>query len=265
MALTAADHYNEAFFAAREAGVLESARIVVPLVNRFVRPASVVDVGCGRGTWLRAFAETGAHRLTGLDGDYVARDKLAIPPASFVPTDLARLTHIDGEFDLAICIEVLEHLPPVAGHNVVAALTRAAPAVLFSAAVPGQGGTGHINEQWPRYWREIFSRHGFTMLDPLRRQIRDDPRVKFWYRQNLLMFASADALARNPILAEEAARAPEQEIEWLHISLVVKDRSPIEVFKETARRVLSTRMKKRLKVMLSPASRTELQRKSSYE
>jgi 2-polyprenyl-3-methyl-5-hydroxy-6-metoxy-1,4-benzoquinol methylase len=143
--------YDRDFFDLRDASALQSARVVAPLVYDLLRPRTVVDVGCGRGAWLRAFQECGVEHIQGLDGDYVDREMLLIAPQSFTPYDLSRLKKIDGHFDLAICLEVLEHLSPESGCNVVDALTGAASVVLFSAAIPGQGGTGHVNEQWPSY------------------------------------------------------------------------------------------------------------------
>ena len=100
--------------------------------------------------------------------------------------------------------------------TLVTRLTAAAPLVLFSAAIPGQPGIRHVNEQWPSYWRRLFAEQGFEQLDPLRREIRHDRRVKWWYRQNLLLYASKAAIAETPRLQEEATRAPRAELEWVH-------------------------------------------------
>jgi hypothetical protein len=97
--------------------------------------------------------------------------------------------------------------------------------VLFSAAIPGQGGTGHVNEQWPKYWRQLFAARGFRLLDPIRPLVREDYRIKFWYRQNILMFASEQAIAANEKLAKEAERGSLPDLEWVHVSMVRKERS----------------------------------------
>ena len=58
------------------------------------------------------------------------------------------------------------------------------------------------NEQWPAYWRRLFDQHGFRMLDVIRPIIREERRVEWWYRQNIVMFASEEAMAANPALRE---------------------------------------------------------------
>src|SRR5204862_3532668 len=143
---------------------LRSARAVVPLVMELVRPASVLDVGCGLGTWLAAFAEAGVADFLGMDGDYVDRAKLKIPAERFRAADLTNPPSPGRTFDLAVCLEVAEHLPEKASPRLVELLATAAPVVLFSAALPGQGGTRHINEQWPAFWQRLFAARGFVRL-----------------------------------------------------------------------------------------------------
>jgi SAM-dependent methyltransferase len=200
-------------------------RAVAPSFCDQLQPRRVVDVGCGRGGWLRAFKECGVAFIRGLDGDYVGPDTLLIPLSSFTAPELEHLSDLQGSYDVAIFLEVLEHLSPRSGANVVNALTAAAPIVVFSAAIPGQGGTGHINEHWPEYWRELFARRGFRLFDPIRPLVREDYRIKFWYRQNIVMFASDQAIAVNEKLAKEAERSPHPNLEWVHVSIVRKDRS----------------------------------------
>lgn len=180
----------------------ESAEVVVPMVIDLVGPESVVDIGCGRGAWLSAFRRCGVYDVVGLDGDYVDRDGLAIPSDCFQAADLSQPIRLGRSFDLAVCLEVAEHLPASASANLVGALTTAAPVVLFSAAIPGQGGVGHVNEQWPDYWRSLFEQKGYVALDILRPQLWDDPRVAFRYRQNSFLYASVEHVGEHPDLAE---------------------------------------------------------------
>jgi len=213
--------YGADFYAGQAADSLESARIVARLVYELIRPESVVDVGCGLGGWLRAFSELGVRRIRGIDEDYVDRSRLYIDPSCFTPVNLREPFEIGEKYDLAICVEVAEHLPRAGGQMLVKACTSAAGVVLFSAAVPGQGGTGHINEQWPEYWRDQFKASGFVMVDALRSSIRDNPRIAWWYRQNLLLFASQDSIRRYPAL-ETAAAYEAPALEWIHINMVRK-------------------------------------------
>jgi SAM-dependent methyltransferase len=124
---------------------------VVPTVLRLVQPEPVVDVGCGDGAWLSVFRELGVNHRFGLDGDYVDRRLLQIPQDQFSATDLSLPFRLPCTFDLAVSLEVAEHLPPQSAEDFVDSLTRLAPVVLFSAAIPLQGGTHHLNEQWPDY------------------------------------------------------------------------------------------------------------------
>jgi SAM-dependent methyltransferase len=214
--------YDEAFFAGQVEQCLQSARAVVRVVHRLFTPRSVVDVGCGLGAWLHAFSEMGVNEVCGIDGDYVNRRNLLIPPAKFISQDLGRPFEIPGRYDLAMCLEVAEHLSAQAGARLVQALSQAAPLVMFSAAVPGQGGLHHINEQWPAYWRALFTAEGFRLFDPIRPLIRDEASVRWWYRQNLLLFASPEGVSAHQRLRREVM--PGKEMEWVHFSLVDKPR-----------------------------------------
>lgn len=190
--------YAGGYYDTLDATSIRSARRVVPRVMDLVRPASVVDVGCGRGGWLRVFLDHGVTEVLGVDGDWVDPAGLHIPRERFQHRDLRQPLEIPGTFDLAVSLEVAEHLPEAQADGFVEALTRLAPAVLFSAAIPHQGGVGHVNEQWPEYWAERFARRGFAAVDVLRREIWDDPDVAWWYAQNLLLFSRA-AEASGPV------------------------------------------------------------------
>ena len=196
----------------------DSARILVPMVVELIHPSSVVDVGCGRGAWLGEFNAQGIDNIVGLDGDYLKPSMLRFPPQCFRPTDLSSKFEIPGgRYDLAICLEVAEHLPPANSRHLVRQLTSAAPLVLFSAAPPGQGGEGHVNCQPLSYWRKIFEELGFKMLDPFRPKLRDDRRVAWWYRQNAVLFVSPDAIVGNPALKEYSEVEQGFESEWVYM------------------------------------------------
>lgn len=144
--------------------------------------SSVVDFGCGAGGWLRAAArvigERGsrAPRLVGIDGPYAERFAKCAG-ASFHFQNLEQRVVNVGRFDLAISMEVAEHLPPGRADTFVEDITNAADVVLFSAAIPGQGGDNHINEQWQSYWIRMFSRAGFRSFDVLRAKFWNDPLI----------------------------------------------------------------------------------------
>lgn len=184
--------YDARFFSEQAEGSLASARAVIPVVLGLVSARSVVDFGCGRGTWLKACFENGVERILGLDGDYVDRETLLIDRESFRAVDLRQPIHLDQRFDLAMCLEVAEHLPKKAARSLVESLAASASVVLFSAALPGQGGVAHVNEQWPAYWERLFAECGMRKHDVVRPIIWRDPSVQRWYRQNLYLFATVE-------------------------------------------------------------------------
>lgn len=185
--------YDTAFFEDHAGGSYRSAAVIVPLVNKLVRPSSVLDVGCGVGTWLSEWASQGVSDLLGLDGDYVDRTAIRIPSTSFRPVDLQSPFSLDRKFDLVESLEVAEHLEDSCADAFVQSLASHADTVLFSAAIPGQGGAHHVNEQWPSYWTAKFSQVGLRVFDVIRPIIWMDSRVDIWYRQNILLFSrSAD-------------------------------------------------------------------------
>jgi SAM-dependent methyltransferase len=159
-----------------------------------VRPGSVLDVGCGHGTWLAAFVRAGATTIAGVDGPHVAPGDLEIPTDAFEPHDLTAPLALGRTFDLVVSLEVGEHLPAAVAPAFVASLVAHAPVVLFSAAIPFQGGAGHVNERWPSYWAELFARHGYEPFDVVRPAVWSDPNVAFWYAQNTVLYADRDHL-----------------------------------------------------------------------
>ncbi|HMP96074.1 MAG TPA: class I SAM-dependent methyltransferase [Kiritimatiellia bacterium] len=168
--------------------------MALPLLLGGHLPASILDVGCGTGTWLRSALDLGISDVFGLDG-------VALPPEQLhVPEDRIRIVNLlsDWEvtrtYELVISLEVAEHLPPEAAGEFVRKLTNCGDRVFFSAANEWQPGQNHLNCQWPVYWQELFNRCGFACRDTLRWKIWDDHRIEPWYRQNLFL-AERDAEA----------------------------------------------------------------------
>jgi len=196
-------YYDVGFFRALQPGSLASARVIVPIVVELLGPTSVVDVGCGVGTWLSVFQELGVGDVIGVDGDYVDGNQLLIEPARYVAHDLEQPLRLDRSFDLAVSLEVAEHLAPEAAATFVESLVRLAPAVLFSAAIPEQGGAGHFNEQWPGYWAALFARHGYQPIDCVRHRVWSELDVEVWYAQNTLLYVKPNEITRHARLAHE--------------------------------------------------------------
>lgn len=171
--------YGPDFFEGRTETVLMSAAVVVPLIVKYVRPSSVLDVGCGQGEWVGMFVGEGVDVVLGVDiaeSPYVYRHDLT------EPLDLGRM------FDLVLCLETAEHLPESAADTLVDSCVRHSDTVVFSAAVPGQEGKGHINCQPHEYWHEKFAARGYDMWDPFRPLLAGNHRVSPWYRDNLFLY-----------------------------------------------------------------------------
>jgi SAM-dependent methyltransferase len=164
-----------------------AAREVLPLAMELCKPTSILDVGCGTGTWLKVAQELGIQDIQGVDGNYVDRNMLKISNNHFYPHDLNTPFSLNRKFDLAICLEVAEHLLPEAANDLVSSLTKHSDLILFSAALPGQGGQHHINEQWPSYWQKLFAEKGYEMQDVIRMKIWNNPKIERWYRQNIFL------------------------------------------------------------------------------
>jgi SAM-dependent methyltransferase len=202
--------YTAAFYDRQRAGSARSARIVLPIVFAAIEPQSVVDVGCGVGTWLSSARRLGASRAVGIDGDWVR--PLAVEPGLEIQhRHFEEPIALEESFDLALCLEVAEHLSPKRARGLVSDLTELAPNVLFSAAIPRQGGHLHLNEQWQSYWAELFAAQGYGARDIVRPQVRWHRGVEFWYRQNAILY-SRDA----PIVAPQSLDLvhPFQRLAW---------------------------------------------------
>ena len=194
--------YDEKFYRAQKDGSFRSAEATLPHVAEFIHPRTVVDVGCGVGTWLAVWQKNFGAEIFGIDGDYVDRSQLLIDEKFFHPANLEERISLNRRFDLAMTLEVGEHLSPARADSFVEDLTRLSDVILFSAAIPAQGGVNHINEQWQSYWAEKFSRRGYVTVDCIRPKIWANPAVELWYCQNILLYAKSTELYRYPELQE---------------------------------------------------------------
>lgn len=172
--------YTADFYDTIAPGCRSSAEVVVPMILERHPAETVVDVGCGQGWWGAEFVFHGCE-VIGLDGGYVPDRRIP-----FIEHDLTDPLPA-GSYDLAVCLEVAEHLPEHRAASFVADLCALAPVVVFSAAIPGQPGAGHVNCQWPSWWAPLFADCGYHLDDRLRDLIWDDDRIEPWYRQNLLI------------------------------------------------------------------------------
>lgn len=212
-------YYSTKFYEDIFAGSKKSAEIILPLVFSEIKPKSVIDIGCGTGAWLVVSKKYGITDVLGLDGEY-AKSNLQINANEFKATDVSEGFTLDKKCDLALCLEVGEHIMKNTSSMLVDSLTKAADVVLFSAAIPGQGGKHHINEQWPGFWQKLFQKRNFVCIDCIRPMIYNNPEVEWWYRQNIFLYVNREVLRKFPRL--EAQQNQANDIFLLHGSLLKK-------------------------------------------
>lgn len=112
---------------------------------------SVLDLGCGEGSYLRAFTEAGI-RCIGLDGNPHTEEltgglgcKVELhKPIRYAVSKLD--SRLISEFDLVLSLEVGEHIPEEYEQIFLDNVVKPASAwIILSWAIPGQGGAGHVN------------------------------------------------------------------------------------------------------------------------
>lgn len=198
--------YPADFYARRREHTAAAARLILAALPQGLPLERVADIGCGTGTFLAAALERGAGSAIGVEGDWVTADMLDEPRIHFAQRNLEQpITGLSA--DLAISLEVAEHLSPERAESFVADLVQIAPAVLFGAGIPGQGGVGHVNEQWQSYWAELFSARRYQAYDVIRPRIWTDEAIPAWYRQNTVLYLT-------PALASDLSLTP-AEPAWL--------------------------------------------------
>ncbi len=199
--------YNDTFFDYINQSARASAKPLIALMFPKLQPQSVIDLGSGRGVWLDEWKSAGACDVLAVDGDYVNRDQLAVAAKDFLAADLTKPVKTGRRFDLAQSLEVGEHLPTEASETLVDSLTSASDRVLFSAAVKGQGGEFHVNEQPLSFWQDLFAARGYVAFDCVRPNLKDNKDLASWYRYNTILYVNKAGRVGLPpeILATEIA------------------------------------------------------------
>ena len=229
-------------------GALETLRILFP--ESF--PKSVLDVGCGTGTWLRAALDCGASEILGVDGVALPAETLFVAKEQVLKADLNRPVALGRRFELVLCLETVEHLEPASADTIVDTLTAHGDRILFSAAAPGQPGTHHVNCRWPAYWQGLFNARGYVCDDSVRWVIWDNPDIEVWYRQNLMMAVRHEERAGEeprikPVLHPEFVAAHGWKLQE-HLDLVERGALPWWWYALLPFRAAAAKLRRRLRL-----------------
>jgi SAM-dependent methyltransferase len=249
-------NYSDGFYDTQEIRSRDSAAAMVPKIVELLQPKSVLDIGCGVGPWLGEFVKAGVTDCYGVDGPWVDPNRFALEPARLIKFDFANETPPfrpklpQSRYDIVITLEFLEHVHGDVATDLVAFIASLSEVIVMSAALPGQGGTHHVNEQWIDYWANMFRPHGYQPFDFLRPLFWDDARVEPWYRQNVV------ALFRGPVpdkvveTAERAAlarlRSPSRLVHPEIFALAGRS-DPWSLPRELAKRVIGPQLRHHLK------------------
>jgi SAM-dependent methyltransferase len=193
------NYYGEDFYFSQIKGSYKSAIFFVRTLLSIYKPKSVVDLGCGRGAWLKAFIENGAEKVVGIDGSWNSQANMIDPKIEFYQADLNQRiekTH-DIKYDLSISLEVAEHLDESSANIFIKSLTNFSDLVMFGSAFTAQGGTNHINEQPHTYWAKIFMSYNYLPYDIFRPVLWGNNEIEFWYQQNTFLYIRKDSSIAN--------------------------------------------------------------------
>lgn len=181
--------YDNFFYEEQSPYSIKSAKKIVPYLSKlFPDITSVVDVGCGIGAWLNEWKQEG-KTIMGIDGNDLSEKDRKILDSEYIKHDLnTKFPKIQKKYDFCMSLEVAEHLSRDRAVSFINDLCSYSDIVLFSAAIPGQTGVNHINEQWPQYWANIFSANGYKSRDILRDYFWNDNDVAWWYSQNMILY-----------------------------------------------------------------------------
>lgn len=219
-------NYDTKYFKNRQEGSARSAELVIPVIKSLLTTSSVLEVGCGTGSWLRVWKANGLSDVHGVDGEWVNKEQLEIDVDEFTSHDLTKPLDLKKKFDLVSSLEVAEHIEEKYADIFIESLIRHSETVLFSAAIPYQGGTDHFNEQWLDYWQAKFSDRGYTLLDPFRHILWNMNEVKIHYRQNTVLFVQNEKIKDSNFFATELEHSKRSLISVVHPKMFAQKTDP---------------------------------------
>jgi SAM-dependent methyltransferase len=166
-----------------------AAKLVNILIDYF-NPSSVVDLGCGNAEFLSEFYKKGIL-IQGYEGSCFAIKKALIDKKYIQLFDLKNKIDSPRRYDLALCLEVAEHIENKFSQRLIENLTTLSDTVVFTAAPPGQGGHFHMNEQPREFWIDIFKQRNYNYDAQITERVRNDMKkdgVLWWYCDNIMVF-----------------------------------------------------------------------------
>ena len=186
--------YSQDYYTIHLTGARSSANEILGLISTFYMPSSVIDFGCGSGIWIKIAKEIFHAKVLGVDQHPYSDIDMFIDSCEYCLHDLETPLPAKQKYDLAISVEVAEHITEKYADIFINSLCDHSDVILFSAAIPMQGGTGHVNEQPCSYWADKFKQHGYSALDWLRPALWNSRNVEIWYRNNSILYVSDSKL-----------------------------------------------------------------------
>jgi len=211
-----------------------SARFLVPFLVENLEFDSVIDIGCGDGQFVSEFIKNGIKEVRGIEGEWILEAINNSDSPWLQIADLEDEIIFDTKFDLAICLEVAEHLDEIHADTLVRNLVNASNVIFFSAAIPGQGGTNHVNLQYPDYWATKFSKFGYFLEWDPRNLLSGNKEVAPWYQQNCLLYKKSNS-SSSTLVIPKVIRHPEifPELQSLYYKINKMPRRLVGRFKRT--------------------------------
>ena len=167
-----------------------SAEKVVNIIFDLFKPKSVIDVGCGTGLLLKHFQKKGST-IMGYEGKWINNELIEenIPKSVVNIIDFENLEKINIiKHDLCLCLEVAEHVSSDHAENFFNFISQHSNIIIFSAAIPNQGGFNHVNEQWSDYWDSKFLELGYVKYDILRPILWNEGLITWPHKQNMVVY-----------------------------------------------------------------------------